>query len=327
MHTTVSAFNISLIETGKEKQSMNWDDLRYFLALSRKNSFVAASTDLQVTHTTVARRISALEKSLQTMLFHRTEKGCQLTAAGEKLAPYAERLETTIIQLQESLADQNRQLTGSVRIGAPDGIGHGYLVSRLGLLRSMYRGLEIELIAVPMYYSLSKREIDILITVQRPTRGNIIAKRLTRYRLGLFATRHYLDGAPPIVKKKDLEEHVIISYIDDLLFDQDLNFMEEIYPGLTASFRTSTVVAQLNGVASGIGIGVIPFFMANAEPRLEPVLPEHSIERSYWMQVSPESRQLARVRTTMDFLISQFASEKHLFLSPPQLSRDRAIQD
>jgi DNA-binding transcriptional LysR family regulator len=295
----------------------NWDDMRYFLALCRTHSFVSAAHELKVTHSTVARRISALEGSLQTLLFQRTERGCRLTPAGEMLLPYAERLESTVITIEECVSGKDKELSGSIRIGAPDGIGNCFLAARLCKFQSQHPGLEVELIPVPMYYSLSKREIDISITVRKPTAGNVIARRLTSYRLGLFSTREYLASRPAIATLEKLPGHRVIGYIDDLLFDQDLRFMEEFCPGLTVNFRSSTVVAQVQALAAGGGIGVIPYFMAHTEPALVPVLPEKNIERGYWLQINPDSRQLARVRTTIDFLVSQIEAEQDLFLSLP----------
>lgn len=297
--------------------ALNWDDMRYFLALCRKNSLVSASNELRVTHSTVARRLTALEASLQTQLFHRNERGCTLTPAGEKLIDFAEQMESAMINLEESVSGYNHQLSGSIRIGAPDGIGNCYLAACLGRLQATHPSLDLELAAVPMYYSLAKREIDILITVKKPTVGNVIVRKLTNYKLGMFASKDYLARTTPVRTKRDLKKHVIIGYIDDLLFDRDLQFMEEITPGLTPQFRCTTVVAQMNAVTAGAGIGIIPYFMAHAENRLLPVLPEQVIERGYWLQVNPDSRQLARVRATIDFLVEQIESERKLFLTLP----------
>ena len=285
--------------------NLNWDDIRFFLALCRTHSFVSAAGELKVTHSTVARRISALEASLQTQLFHRTEKGCQITPAGEALLPYAERLESTVITLEGRVSGNDNRLSGCVRIGTPDGIGNCYLAARLSRFQEHHPGLEVELIPVPMYYSLSKREIDILITVKRPEKGNFIARKLTGYKLGLFATREYLQKRPAIKTREDLRGHRFIGYIDDLLFDQDLNFLDEFYPGVKSNFRTSTVIAQMNAVLAGSGVGVIPYFMAHGQKELIPVLPKLNIERGYWLQVNPDSQEIARVRTTIDYIVTQ----------------------
>lgn len=297
--------------------NQNWNDLRYFLTLSRTHSFVSAAAHLKVTHSTVARRISALEEALQTQLFLRTEKGCRLTPVGEKLIPFAEQLESTVINLEGIVSGRDSQLSGSVRIGAPDGLGNTLLVSYLSAFQKKHPALEIELIAVPTYYSLAKREIDILITITKPTTGNIVARKLGDYRFGLFATEEYLATRPEVRCIEDLRGHSFIGYIDDLLYDKRLNLTEEYMSGLKTTFRSSTLLGQLKAVASGVGIGVIPYFIAADEKNLIPVLPEKFVERTFWLQVNPDTRQLARVRATIDFIVGRMAADKKLLQSLP----------
>ncbi len=295
----------------------NWDDLRYFLTLCRARSFVAAAAQLKVTHSTVARRISALEARLETQLFLRTEKGCQMTPEGHALFPYAENLERTVINFEAQVAGRDNQLSGCVRIGTPDGIGNYYLASRLAQFQKQHPALEIELIPVPRYYSLSKREIDILITVKRPERGKVVARKLILYKLGLFASKAYLDKVRPIKNQADLTGHPFVGYIDDLLFDRDLDFKEDFSPVGPSVFRTATILAQLKAVSAGAGIGILPYFMAHAEENLMPVLPDQSAERGFWLQVNSDSRHIARVRKTIDFISDTIRSERELFLSLP----------
>ena len=297
--------------------NQNWDDLRYFLALSRANSFLSAASHLKVTHSTVARRISALEEALQTQLFLRTEKGCRLSPAGEKLIPFAEHLESTIINLEGIVSGKDSQLSGAIRIGAPDGLGNTFLASYLSAFQKRHPALEIELIAVPMYYSLAKREIDILITITKPTTGNIVARKLSDYRFGLFATKEYLSGRPEINNLEDLRGHCFVGYIEDLLYDQQLNLTEEYMSALKKTFRSSTLLGQLKAVASGAGIGIIPYFMACTETNLVPVLPVKFVDRTFWLQVNPDTRQLARVRATIDFIIARMSADNKLFQSLP----------
>ncbi len=297
---------------------LNWDDMRFFLVLCRTQSFVAAGAELKVTHSTVSRRLSALEASLQSQLFSRTEKGCRPTQAGERLLPYAEQLETTIFGLEADISGRNNQLSGAIRMGAPDGFGNCFLASRLGSFQRMHPALEVELIAVPMYYSLTRREIDILITVKKPMAGNIIVRKLSPYRFGLFATQSYLEGRPPVRSRNDLRNHRTIGYIDDLLYDQDLDFINEFHLGVQPQFRSSTLVGQKHAILADNGIGVLPYFMVHSEPTLISVLPELSAERTFWLQVNPDSRRIARVRVTIDFIVAEMASSKSIFLDNPR---------
>ncbi len=236
----------------------NWDDMRFFLAASRTGSFVAAAQQLMVTHSTVARRISVLEEGLQAKLLLRTEKGCRLTPAGEKLLPYAEQLESTVINLEADVSGRDNQLAGAIRIGAPDGLGNFFLAAQLSRFQERHPELDIELMPVPMYFSISKREVDLQITITRPTAVNVVTRKLADYRLGLFASADYLASRPPIVRSADLQEHRLVGYVEDLLYDSNLNFMDDFYPGMKTRYRCSTVIAQLYAVAAGAGIGVVP---------------------------------------------------------------------
>ncbi len=301
----------------------NWNDLRFFLALSRSNSFVSAATQLKVTHSTVSRRIAALENALQTKLFVRTEKGCRLSPAGEQLLPLAEELEKTVLKLQAHALGKDKQLSGTIRIGSPDGPGNYFLAERLCAFQKKNPLLEIELIAVPMYYSLYKREVDILISLKKPTERNIVGQRITHYKFGLFAAPKYLRGRTPLKKLSDLAQHDFVGYIEDLMYDERLRFLEEFSPGLPMLFRSSTIIAQMNALKAGAGIGVLPYFMAHAEKNLVSVLPEHSIEREFWLQVDPDSRKLARVRATIDFILEQMHAGKELFLTLPVAGEER----
>jgi DNA-binding transcriptional LysR family regulator len=289
---------------------MNWDDMRFFLALCRSRSFLAAASALKVTHSTVSRRLSALEASLQTQLFFRTERGCRLTGAGEKLLPYAEQLEATIHLLEEDVYGKNTQLSGSIRIGVPDGFGNCFLAPRLGKFQRMHSALEIELVAVPLYYSLAKREVDILITIRKPKGGHVIARKLPSYKWGLFATKNYLKEHDQIQGLDDLRSHRMIGYIEDLLYDQELNFTNEFLPGIRPQFRSSTIVGQMNSILADNGIGLIPYFMAHSETDMVSVLPEYSISRTFWIQLNPDSKRVARVRATIDFIVDEMESSK-----------------
>jgi DNA-binding transcriptional LysR family regulator len=297
---------------------MNWDDMRFFLVLCRSRSFLAAASALKVTHSTVSRRLSALEASLQTQLFFRTERGCRPTGAGEKLLPYAEQLEATIHLLEEDVYGKNAQLSGSVRIGAPDGFGNCFLAPRLGKFQRMHSALEIELVAVPLYYSLAKREVDILITVRKPKGGHVIARKLPSYKWGLFATQNYLKEHDEIQRLEDLRSHRVIGYIEDLLYDQELNFTNEFLPGIRPKFRSSTIVGQMNWILADNGIGLIPYFMAHSETDMVSVLPDYSISRTFWIQLNPDSKRVARVRATIDFIVEEMEASKLILSRPPR---------
>ncbi len=293
----------------------DWDDLRFFLAVARAGRLTVAARRLGADHATVSRRITALETALKAKLFERRPQGYALTDQGERLLAKAEAMETEALAASSEIGGADLALSGAVRIGAPDGFGTMFLAPRLAKLAAAYPELEIQLVAMPRLLSLSKREADIAITLNPPKEGKIVARKLVDYRLGLFATRDYLDKAPPLQKPEDLFEHRIIGYIDDLIFTPELDYLDDVVKGLRAHVQSSSVVAQMNAALAGAGVAVIHHFMAHDEPRLVPVLPDQvSIERSFWLIVHSDLKDVARVRATMDFIVRETKAARGIFM-------------
>jgi len=142
-----------------------------------------------------------------------------------------------------------------------------------------------------------------------------VARKLSDYRLGLYAAREYLDAMPKVEKPEDLFDHRIVGYIDDLIFTPELDYLDEVAKGLRAQVQSSSVLAQMNAVVAGAGIGVIHHFMAEGEPRLVPVLPETvSITRSFWLLVHADLKDVARVRAIVDFVVREAKASRALLM-------------
>lgn len=296
-------------------ERFDWDDLRFFLAVARSGRLTAAARRLAADHATVSRRISSLEASLKAKLFERRPQGYALTAHGERLLAKAESMETEALAIQSDIGGADLALAGTVRIGAPDGFGTTFLAPRLASLATDYPGLELQLIAMPRLLSLSKREADVAITLAPPKEGKVVARKLADYRLGLYASPDYLAAMPQVTKPEDLFAHRIVGYIDDLIFTPELDYLDEVAKGLRAQVQSSSVIAQMNAVTAGAGIGVIHHFMARDESRLVPVLPETvSITRSFWLLVHADLKDVARVRATIDFIVREAKAARALLM-------------
>ena len=306
-------------------ERFDWDDLRFFLAVARSGRLTAAARRLSADHATVSRRVTALEESLKAKLFERRPQGYTLTAHGERLLTKAEAMETEALAIQSDIGGADMTLAGTVRIGAPDGFGTSFLAPRLPALAKAYPGLELQLIAMPRQLSLSKREADVAITLAPPKEGKVVARKLSDYRLGLYASRDYLEAMPKVETRDDLFEHRFVGYIDDLIFTPELDYLDEIAKGLRAQVQSSSVVAQMNAVAAGAGIGVIHHFMAESDPRLVPVLAEEvSLTRSFWLLVHADLKDVARVRAIVDFLVRETKQARGLLLGEPAGDRRAA---
>lgn len=293
---------------------MNWDDVRVFLAVARTGQILAASKRLGVNHATLSRRVTALEEQLKTRLLIRRTNGCELTAEGEIFLRAAERMETEMLAAQSQVGRIDSALAGTVRIGAPDGFGVSFLAPRLGRLTARFPELKIQLVPVPRSFSLSQREADIAITIERPEQGRLVSSRLTDYTLGLYASREYLKENPLPDTVEDLKSHRRIGYVEDLIYSPSLNYTGEIMRNWDAGFEISSAIGQNEAVLSGAGIGILHNYIARQYDELVRLLPDISITRAYWTIYHESARDLARVRMVADFLHEVVREERQIFL-------------
>ncbi|WP_027532658.1 LysR family transcriptional regulator [Bradyrhizobium sp. WSM3983] len=292
---------------------MDWDDIRYFLSVARAKQFSGAATRMGVDTATIARRISSLEKSLNARLFDRLRTGCLLTQAGERFLATAEELESQILRAQGDLTGSDVDMNGTVRIAAPDGFGSLFLCPRIGDLKAKFPSLTIQLVPISRAFSLSKREADLAVTIERPSEGRLVARKLTDYSLHLYASARYSDlhGLP--TSMDDLSNHCLVTYVPDLIFADQLVFIPEVYGPSFKRIECSTVVGQMQAVKGGAGIGVLHDYAADRDQELKVVLPSVVFDRTYWIVTHADLNGLARVRAAIDYILDQVRAEKSIF--------------
>ncbi|MGH6860681.1 MAG: LysR family transcriptional regulator [Phyllobacterium sp.] len=292
---------------------MDWDDVRIFLAVARSGQILGAARRLGVNHATVARRLTALENALNTKLLTRRTNGCELTHAGEEFLLSGERMEAEMLSIRSSLGDADVAIAGSVRIGAPDGFGVTFLAPRLGRFTARYPDLKIQLVPVPRSFSLSRREADIAITVDRPDQGRLVARKLVDYSLHLYASRSYLAQHPAPQSIDELPQHRLVGYVDDLVISQSLNYAPEISRDWRPAFEISSALGQVEAVRAGAGIGILHTFIAREHEDLVAVLPERRIRRSYWLSYHESVRTLRRITAVAGFISDLVSQEAGRF--------------
>ncbi|WP_311220698.1 MULTISPECIES: LysR family transcriptional regulator [unclassified Acidovorax] len=284
---------------------MDWDNLRYFLELARCGTLAAAARRAGVEHTTVARRIQALEKQMGAALFARDAGGHRLTEAGRQLLPAVEAMEAAVLGVERAVPAQGGGPTGLVRVGATEGFGTLVLAPHLAKLTQKHPGLTIDLLALPRLLHLSRREADIVISLERPTRGSVIVTKLTDYSLYLYGQREYLARRPLIRTREDLRHHAFVSYVDDLLFTKELQFLDALHKPARFAFRSTSVTAQYEAVKVGSGLAVLPAFIADRDPVLDRVLPQEArFMRTFWMSMAAEAQHQTRIRAVWELLKS-----------------------
>jgi len=274
---------------------IHWDDLRIYLAVARTESLSAAGKILRVDPATVGRRIARLEEMLGSPLFAKSPQGYALTDAGQRLLAHAERAEQAMGAAVAELQGQTGTLAGQIRIGAPDGCANFLLPQVCAAIMADNPDLDVQIVALPRVFNLSKREADMAIGVSPPNAGRLSVQKITDYRLHLAASRAYLRHAPPITCLEDLAQHRVVGYIADMIFDKELDYLAEIGVPRVA-LASNSVSVQFNWVRNGAGIGVVHDFAMPFGRGLRKILPETiSLTRSFYLIRHADDRRLERL--------------------------------
>ena len=297
---------------------MNWDDLRFFLELARLKRLSHVGRALGVDHTTVARRIEQLEHALRCRLFESSADGYALTDAGNRLLAHAEAIESDIGVLREDAKVQGARVSGTVRIGTPEGFGTVFLTPRLARLVDEHPDLNVELLTLPRFPSLAAHEADIIVTLDPPRHGRYIASRLTDYTYGLFASRAYLARHGPIRARPDLSKHQFTGYMDKEIMSPQLRFLDDLPSEGRLRMASSGMLAQVAAVRSGMGLGVLAHYLVPGTG-LVPVLRREAIwQRTFWLATRTDAYQQRRVRAIWDFVRAAVENERALFMPGAQ---------
>jgi len=296
------------------RQSFDWDDLKYFLAVARNRRLVTAAKALNQSHMTVSRRITGLESTLGTTLYHKNEEGYSLTEDGKRLLPIAENVERLAKAVSGEIGGRDGWVGGTVLIEAPDDFAGYFLAPRLAGLCHQYPDLKIELATPPRRPDPGPSMADIALTAGRPTQGRLVARRLATCRMGLFASRAYLDRAAAILTPVDLSAHTLIENANSLFDWARVDAGNVSLPAMPVTMRTSSIVAQMQAVLAGGGLCVLPSFVAAAEPELQPILPaEIGMSASLWLSFADNARRISRIRKAVDFIAAEISSARALF--------------
>ena len=218
-----------------------------------------------------------------------------------------------MIAARAEIAAEGEDLSGTVRIGAPDGFGVAFLAPRLGALTAQHSDLKVQLVPVPRSFSLSRREADIAITVERPTEGRLVAVKLVDYALGLYASRAYADEFGLPASREEILQHRLVGYVPDLVINPSLDYAGEFNPGWQSGFDISSALGQVEAVRAGAGIGILHAFIARGHADLAPVTGVPAIRRSYWLVYHESVRAVRRIQAVASFISTAVERDRALF--------------
>ena len=288
---------------------MDWDDMRIFLSVAREESLSGAARRLRLDPATVGRRIARLEAAIEAPLFIKSPTGYAPTEAAERLMAHAETVETAMREASEEVAGRARQLTGTIRLGAPDGCATFLLPQVVRRIARANPGLEVQIVALPRVFNLSKREADMAIAVSRPQSGRLTVQKIADYGLRLAGSTDYLARAATIGARADLEGHPIVGYIPDLIFDAELDYLAEA--GIARVDVASNLVSVQHAlIRAGAGIGIVHDFAMAASPDLVEVLaPEVRLRRTFWLIRHADDRKVDRLNRFARALLDELRAE------------------
>ncbi len=289
--------------------SAQWDDLRVFLAVAREESLSAAGRRLHVDPATVGRRVARLEAAFEAPLFVKSPTGYALTDAGQRLMGHAARVEQSLQEATEDLVGQSAGLSGQIRIGAPDGVANYLLPQICAVIARDNPDLDIQIVALPRVVNLSRREADLVVAVSAPTAGRLTVQKITDYKLSLAAARWYLRNMPKINCVEDLKDHLVTGYIPDMIFDKELDYLNEVGVDRVRLASNSAAV-QFNWVKTGNGIGVVHDFAMPSARGVVRVLPEEiCLTRSFYLIRHADDRRLERLNRFAEALCDGMRQE------------------
>lgn len=293
------------------------DDFRYLSAIARTGTRRSAALDLGVDHTTVSRRIHALEKVLNVRLIERGADGWELTDIGRSVADRARAIEESVQQAVEAATGQSESLLrGTVRVTAPDGFGMFVVTPALARLRMQHPDLSVELLTATRQLNLHQSGFDVAIAVGTPVNSRLVSEQISAYSLGLYATDEYIReyGAPQSID--EVKAHPIIFFVDSLLQVGDLD-LERHLPGARAKFMSTSIFSHVEATRAGGGIGLLPAFMAAAHPDLVRLLPhEVDVRLTYSLAARRESLTNPTVKAVRDAIHKEALRRKADLLPP-----------
>ncbi len=286
----------------------SWDDHRIFLAVLEAGSLAGAARALGLSHPTVRSRIEALEQALGTVLFTRSVNGLSPTETAEALREAAQTMANAADLFQRQASAPTGEIAGSVRMSVPDIMGVEMIPAMLQPMLVAHPRLRIELALSNAEADVLAHEVDIAVRTVAPRQGSLVARKIARYPIGLFASPAYLErhGVPSSVA--DLANHALVGPDRN---PTDLAIATRLGPNFTPDhfvLRTDSHPAQVSAARSGIGLAVCPIPLGISDPGLVRVLPDFDLHMlEVWTVTHENLSRVPRIRVVLDHLAATFA--------------------
>ena len=284
----------------------DWNDLKYFLAVARHGSTIAAGRALGTSQSTVHRRLEELERRIGQALVTRAASGYRLTEYGTTLLPFAERIEAAVGDFQRRATDTEQDMKGAIRVTCPEPIV--IRMAQSGLIErfhARYPHLRVEFITSDRYLDLSKGEVDIAFR-SGDTDDELIGRKIADSFWAVYASRGYIEHHGKPDRIEDLSQHLLVGFDETLANHRAAKWLKDVAPNARMPVRNNSVLGLVSAVKSGAGLGPLPTALGDAEPDLVRVLgPVPELTRSWRLLTHPDIRRVPRIAAFFDYIIEQ----------------------
>ena len=285
---------------------MNWDDLKYFLAVARTGSISGGAKKLNVQHSTVSRRLRALENKLGARLLERKKGGYELTVAGENVRQTAIRVEREIIRVDETLLGKDAKLRGPLKVSAINNMASSVLMPMFAEFSDEHPEVRLSIIVSNSNVSLTQREADIVIRLTNSPTDTLIGKRMVTVASTIYISHDYM--------KKIRGTNIEPRWIGVTCCQYHKTWTKQYNPSLSHNFYSDDTLLTLAAIREGVGVSYLPCFLGDADPMLERYCepdPEHDL--GLWLLLHPDLKRTARITVFRDFMIQHIRQKRYLF--------------
>lgn len=307
------------MQTQAQCPGMDWDDLRYVLAISRTAGLNPAARALGVNPSSVYRRLEALEKRLEVRLFERLRSGYRLTESGEALAEAAARMESEALAVERRVLGTDVRLQGHIRVSTSEALALHVLPAHLAEFRSMYPDVSLDVSASNQMVDLTRRDADVAIRATATPPDHLVGRSVGRVGVASYAAPSYLDAQG---RGRPISEYDWIGFEGALAHIRQARWTATNIPESRQKLRFDSIGAVVAAVARGVGCGALPCFAADDDPRFER-LPGTYLQTDVqvWVLTHPDLRKSARVRACLQFFGARLATDAPRLLGRSDLER------
>ena len=293
----------------------DWDDYRFFLAVAEEGSLSAAAKQLRASQPTVGRRIALLEERLDVRLFERHPQGYSITPAGEAILDLARRLDSNVRDIGLRIKGQDTRFVGTVSISTPESMAIYWLIPRLSRLRHLHPGIRIEVHSAAAIADIARGEADLALRFDRPGDDDVlVAHKVGLAGFGMYAAAQYLQRRGTPLALEDLNGHAVIGPAGRLADTRIVEWLGGV--AISEALACNSMLGVAAAVEAGLGIGILPHYMASPERKLQR-LPPGIFETvlDVWLLVHPHTRGAAKMQAVIDFLVRELSADPILSVS------------